>query len=143
MGKIVYFGKRKDIQFLNKTSFFLVAERVCSKKNKTISRIAYVLVSDDALLEINRTHLNHDYYTDIITFDLSDKPKRIEAEIYISTDRVIENAQPKKTQEEFLRVMFHGILHLCGYADKSKKEQKEMRFKEDQCITLYREFTGN
>jgi rRNA maturation RNase YbeY len=83
--------------------------------------------------------LQHDYYTDIITFGLSEKNQPIEAEIYISIDRVKENASNLSIayQQEMLRVLFHGALHLCGYKDKSKADIKLMRGKEDFYIGLY------
>jgi rRNA maturation RNase YbeY len=98
-------------------------------------------MNDEELCDINRRFLKHDTYTDIITFDLSSAPDNIEGEIYISLDRVTENALIYGTsiKEEFLRVMFHGVLHLLGYKDKSKKEKLHMRKAEDDCLILYRE----
>jgi len=99
--------------------------------------ISYIFMSDDMLLEINKRHLNHDFYTDIITFDLSDEEKEISAEIFISTDRVMENAiqfgeiYPK----EMHRVMIHGVLHLCGYNDHTEEEKSSMRKKEDYYLS--------
>jgi probable rRNA maturation factor len=100
-------------------------------EKKKLHQVAYVFVSDQTLLEINQAHLNHDTYTDIITFDYS-TPKKIEAEIYISIDRVRENAKIHKTtaRHELIRVLAHGLLHCCGYKDKSPKEQAMMRQKE-------------
>lgn len=91
-----------------------------------------VFCSDTYLLKINREYLNHDYYTDIITFDLS-ASNLVEGELYISVDRVKENAKNLKTQfsVEILRVIIHGALHLCGYKDKTSPEEKKMRMKED------------
>lgn len=94
-------------------------------------------MNDENLLTLNRQYLSHDEYTDIITFDLSEKSKRkrkeIDGEIYISIERVKENAKTfgKAFQEELHRVMIHGVLHLCGYRDKSSGSQKKMREKED------------
>ncbi len=95
-------------------------------------------VSDEDLLKINQQFLNHDYYTDIITFDYSEN-KNLSGEIFISIDRVKENANIHKVsvQEEFLRVMVHGILHLCGYKDKSAIQKKVMREKENHYIQLF------
>ncbi len=98
-----------------------------------LSRIDYILCSDDYLLQINQTHLNHNYYTDIITFDLSDsKGSGVVGEVYISCDRVRENAKIFTTSylNELKRVILHGALHLCGYKDKTKTKQAEMREKE-------------
>ena len=90
------------------------------------------------MLEINRTYLKHDYLTDIITFDLSEGPSTT-AEVYISVDRVKENARNNKVsfKNELHRVIFHGALHLCGYKDKKKKEIAVMRQKEDQYLSKY------
>ncbi len=89
-------------------------------------------------MEINKHFLNLNYYTDIITFDLSD-PDYIFAEIYISIDRVKDNAKIFNTsfKSELHRVIFHGVLHLCGYKDKSKPEKEKMRAKEDFYLTNY------
>jgi probable rRNA maturation factor len=103
-----------------------------------LQSIDYILCSDTELLEINRKFLQHDYYTDIITFNLSDAPQ-IVGEVYISTDRVKENAKHFGIpfSEELYRVMFHGALHLCGYKDKKASEKKEMRAKEDEYLKKY------
>jgi len=102
--------------------------------------ISIIFCSDEFLLDLNKQHLNHDYYTDIITFDLTPKnEKETTGELYISTDRVKFNAKDYKTTvtNELHRVIFHGILHLCGYKDKSKKDIALMRAKELQYLNLY------
>ena len=96
-------------------------------------------MSDDELLEINRKHLDHDYYTDIITFDYS-RGSKISGELFISFDRVTENALKEKVESshEAYRVVADGILHLIGYGDKSEEEQIVMRSKEDEVLkTIY------
>ncbi len=92
-------------------------------------------VNDDELLEMNRKFLNHNYYTDIITFDYS-RGKKISGELFISEDRVVENAKKEITpfNQERDRVIAHGVLHLLGFKDKTEKEQEEMRLKEDQFL---------
>ena len=109
------------------------------KEKHPLASLTYIFCSDDELLEINRQFLNHDYYTDIITFNLAPKDTPIEGEIYISIDRVKENAIQLGTslKEELHRVIFHGALHLCGYKDKSKNDILEMRKAEDKYIKLY------
>lgn len=140
MARIVYFGKKNPIRFLNKPLFEAVVTQVCKKHGKTVQRLVFVLVSDEELLHINQEHLRHDYYTDIITFDMSAQENKIDAEIYISWERVNENSLLfDGPEQEMLRVLFHGVLHLCGYSDKSTAEQKEMRLKETHCVNLYRE----
>ena len=109
------------------------------KEKQPLASITYVFCSDEFLLQMNRDFLQHDYYTDIITFGLSDKGKPVEAEIYISLDRIKDNAQTlgRPLREETLRVIFHGALHLCGYKDKKKSEIALMRSKEDQYLRLF------
>ncbi len=113
---------------------------IFKKEGKGLSLINYVFCSDEYLLQINRDFLQHDYYTDIITFGLSAPKAPIEAEVYISLDRVKDNAKTQKTtyREELLRVIFHGALHLCGYKDKSAAQAKTMREKEDQYLRLFK-----
>ena len=104
-----------------------------------LDALRYIFCSDKYLLEINRQYLNHDYYTDIITFNLSNHPEAVQGEIYISIDRVKDNARQFNASftQELHRVIFHGALHLCGYKDKTAKEEKLMREKEDQYLALY------
>lgn len=100
-----------------------------------LKEIEYVFVDDETILEINKQSLNHDYYTDIITFDYTEN-KLLEGEIYISLDRVKDNA--KKFDQEFhvelFRVILHGVLHMVGYKDKSKAERNLMRKKEEEYL---------
>ena len=109
------------------------------KEKVELDAIQYVLVSDEALLEVNRSYLNHDYYTDIITFDLSAPGSAKVSDIYISLDRVEENAKQYNQSRinELRRVMIHGCLHLCGYKDKLKTDQLRMRDREDYYLRLY------
>lgn len=95
--------------------------------------INIILCSDKYLRKMNKEYLQHDYNTDIITFDLSEDPAVISGDIFISIERVEENAVAfaASTLSEFHRVIIHGILHLCGYSDKSKMKQQEMRKRED------------
>jgi len=99
-----------------------------------LNRIDFVFCSDNFLLEINKAHLDHDYFTDIITFPLNDNP--LMAEIYISTDRVKENAEGLKIafEDELHRVMIHGVLHLCGYDDHEEEDIRVIRNKEEACL---------
>ncbi len=101
-----------------------------------IPDLNYIFCTDDYLLDINKKYLNHDYYTDVITFE-SSHPE-LPADIFISTERVQENADKFQTDFhlELYRVMIHGVLHLCGLKDKTEAEQKEMRQKEDYYLKL-------
>ena len=100
-------------------------------EGKQLAALNYVFCSDEYLLDINQRFLQHDYYTDIISFDLSEGNGRVSGEIYVSIDRVLDNAREWKVQEgaELLRVLFHGALHLCGYGDKTESEIVVMRNK--------------
>lgn len=114
------------------------------KERVGLSGLNYVFCSDEYLLDINKRFLQHDYYTDIITFGLSEKGKPVEAEIYISVDRVQDNARELgiSFREEMLRVIFHGALHLCGYRDKTKAEVLLMRVKENSYLRMYEKSLG-
>lgn len=112
---------------------------VATHENRKITELNYIFCSDDYLLDINKQYLNHDYYTDVITFDNSDNDsEEIEGDIFISIDRVNENAADSKTffSNELHRVMVHGLLHLIGYADKSEEEITQMREKEEAYLSL-------
>ncbi|MGQ3014821.1 MAG: rRNA maturation RNase YbeY [Flavobacteriales bacterium] len=106
-----------------------------------VQELRYIFCSDDFLLEINRSSLDHDYYTDIITFDLREntKSKKIVGEIYISVDRVRENASDfgVSFSTEMRRVLAHGILHLVGFKDKSPEQEAEMRREEDKALNTF------
>jgi probable rRNA maturation factor len=99
----------------------------------------YIFCDDHYLLEINQKFLNHDTYTDIITFDLSEKENELIGEIYISRERVIENAKKFNVTDlqELHRVVFHGVLHLCGFKDKTAMDKTEMTAAENRCLNLY------
>lgn len=103
-----------------------------------LGEVAIIFCTDDELLQLNREALNHDYYTDIITFDHC-VGNVLSGDLYISIDRVKENAQDHKCtfQNELLRVMVHGVLHLCGYGDKSANEAKIMRQQENQWLSVF------
>ena len=105
------------------------SDRICGNVN-------YIFCSDIYLLEINKKYLQHDYYTDIITFDLSEDPKVIDAEIYISMDRVRENSRTHsiKLQDEIDRILIHGLLHLLGFKDSTETEKEIMRKEENRLL---------
>ena len=108
-----------------------------SEEDKTIESLSYRFVSDDELHELNRKYLNHDTYTDILTFPYSYEP--VQSDICISIDRERDNAAIHQTTvlRELLRVMVHGLLHMCGYNDDSEKNVKEMRYKEDHYLAKF------
>jgi len=110
---------------------------IAKEEKRLILLLNYIFCSDEYLLEVNQDYLEHDYYTDIITFDNSET-NEIEGDIFISVERIKENSQSLKTtfENELMRVMVHGVLHLFGYRDKSTDEEKIMRSKEDAYLSL-------
>lgn len=116
-------------------------EYIITHEGKKLGDINYIFCDDEYLLKINQDYLQHDYYTDIITFDYV-KGKKISGDIFVSVTRVSENAPllSKSFEEELHRVIAHGVLHLCGYKDKTKAEIKEMRNKEDFYLNAISEF---
>jgi rRNA maturation RNase YbeY len=112
-------------------------KRVICHYCKEAGNITYIFCSDDEILQINKYYLNHDYYTDIITFDYTEN-NQISGDLFISLDTVKSNAEELGTdyQEELHRVMVHGILHLCGFNDKTPQEEQMMREKENEALTL-------
>lgn len=122
-----------------KLSVFL--EQLIKSYRPEVQKIAlsYLFRTDEALLQVNRDFLQHDTYTDIITFDLSEKETTLEAEIHVSVDRVAENARDFKSdyETELHRVLFHGALHLAGLKDKTAEESRNMRAAEDAALQQY------
>ncbi|RAR72873.1 rRNA maturation RNase YbeY [Flavobacterium aciduliphilum] len=134
------------IEFCYETDFVLEDEvvfsswitKVIQSENKKAGDITYVFCDDEYILEINKKYLNHDYYTDIISFDYS-VGNELHGDIFVSIDRVHENASSFNVSfaEELKRVIIHGVLHYCGYKDKSPKEELQMRSKEDEKIKMF------
>lgn len=118
------------------------AENIIISEQKKPGKITYIFCDDEYLLEINRTYLDHDYYTDIITFDYV-KGKTIAGDIFVSLQRISDNAVTLSSdfENELLRVVAHGILHLCGFKDKTEKEVADMRAKEDFYLNTYSKFS--
>lgn len=118
---------------------------IFQKEKRAIESIDIVFCDDNYVLSLNQQFLRHDYYTDILSFPLSDKGKPLMAEIYISTDRVTDNAKNLESsfREELHRVIFHGLLHFCGYNDKSLREKKTMRDAEDYYLKAYFKYKRN
>lgn len=110
-------------------------------EKRTVGTINIIFCSDDYLLDMNRQHLAHDYYTDIITFDFSVN-EQISGDLYISFDRVKDNALKTATPLNFetYRVIIHGVMHLCGYKDKSKSDALTMRQKEDSALLKIQQY---
>lgn len=138
MQTIYFRSADKAFNYPKKNALKQLIEFLFKNEKKTLNQLTYVFCSDEYLLNINRSFLQHDYYTDIISFDLSEQPNQIIGEIYVSLDRIKDNAAQLNTtfQEETLRVLFHGALHLCGYKDKTPAQIKKMRKKEEQYLLL-------
>lgn len=126
-----------EVPGLNSEFLFSWYTQVCSVESKVLGDVTLIFCSDDYLLEMNQTHLNHDYYTDIITFDYSDD-NIVSGDLFISYDRVVDNAASfsSSVYDELHRVCVHGLLHLCGYKDKSDSDKQLMRQKEDEMLSL-------
>lgn len=139
MGVIRFFCEDIDfkVPFPVKTRRWL--KEIIENEGFNLSSISYIFCSDDYLLKINQEYLDHDYYTDIITFDTSEEAGSIEGDIFISVDRVRDNATSESVDEvtELRRVLAHGILHLCGTDDKTEEDKKQMRAKEDFYLAKY------
>jgi probable rRNA maturation factor len=112
---------------------------IASKEGYEIKDLNYIFMSDDELLKINIEYLNHDTYTDIITFDNAEVKGRIESDIFISLERTEANAKKFNTtfENELHRVLAHGLLHLCGYKDKKKTDIEVMRKKEEESLSWF------
>ena len=123
----------------NRLALKAFIEKAIKKEGLTIETLQYIFCSDKFLLGINKFYLQHDYYTDIISFDLSETKGKLIGEVYISIDRVKDNAKTHKNsfKEELLRVIFHGALHFCGYKDKKPADIKKMRAQEDRWLKSY------
>ena len=123
----------------NRLALKAFIEKAIKKEGLTIETLQYIFCSDQFLLGINKSYLQHDYYTDIISFDLSESKGKLIGEVYISIDRVKDNAKTHKNslKEELLRVIFHGALHFCGYKDKKPADIKKMRAQEDRWLKSY------
>ena len=131
-----------DFQFINKeipgfdSEFFVLSlTSLVKEEGKLLGDVSVIFVSDDYLLEMNQTYLNHDYYTDIITFDYCEQ-NVISGDLFISVDRVRENADVFNVDfgTELHRVIIHGVLHLCGYKDKTEDDEEVMRKMENKYL---------
>ena len=121
----------------NRLKHFIV--QIFTVKKKKLGCLNYVFSNDREVLRINRKYLNHDSYTDVIAFDLSDTDQEVQGEIYVSIDRIKQNARTFNVSfsEELHRVIFHAVLHLCGYRDKTIDERMVMRAEENRYLTRY------
>ncbi|WP_339694884.1 rRNA maturation RNase YbeY [uncultured Roseivirga sp.] len=139
MSNINFFSEETPFELKQEEAINLWLQNIAKAENTEIEEISYIFCTDDYLLKINQEYLDHDYYTDIITFDNRDDINDpIESDIFVSIDRVTENAidQNVPFEVELKRVLAHGLLHLIGYNDKTEDEQQLMREKEEAYLSL-------
>jgi len=136
---MISFNSQNDYSLNDTKPWVLWLEEVVSQEGYSVGEVDYVFCSDDYLLELNQEFLNHDTLTDIIPFD-NKVGQTVHGEIYISTDRVKENSLEYEVtfEHELARVLVHGVLHLCGYRDKTNQEQEVMRGREDYWINMFK-----
>lgn len=132
--KVIYNVEDLDFQLVNQNLLSSWIENTIETEGATLGAVSYIFCSDDYLHQMNVEYLNHDTLTDVITFPYNDNP--IEGDIFISIDRVKDNAQDLAVafDDELHRVMIHGVLHLCGYSDETDEQEAEMRQKEDEYL---------
>ena len=135
---IHFFCEDVDFKLKNQKKTISWIKSAIQKEGKTTGELNFIFCSDKHLLEMNIEYLQHNTYTDIITFDTSEEEEIIGGDIFISIDRVQENAITfeKKADDELHRVIIHGVLHLIGYSDKSANKKTIMRGKEDAYLSL-------
>lgn len=135
---MINFFSETDFQLPNQDAYFSWITKIIEEEKFKLGDINYVFCDDEQLHKINLEYLQHDTLTDIISFDYSDG-KQLQGEIYISIERINDNAQKFKVsfENELLRVMIHGVLHFMGYKDKSPEEQQQMRQKENEAISKF------
>ena len=134
---IRFFIEDINFKFLRKQEIKKWLTKVAVAESKRVGEVSVIFCSDEHLLQINRQYLQHDYYTDIITFDYTED-KLISGDLFISVDTVKANAEEYKQSfdQELHRVILHGVLHLCGYDDTNPQQQKLMRAAEDKYLNL-------
>ena len=139
MQKIHFYFHDKTPVLKDRTKLKQFIERLFKKEQQKLGSLSYIFCSDEYLLDINKSFLQHDFYTDVISFDLNSGGNETEGEVYISVDRIKDNAKDLDVsfKQEFHRVIFHGALHLCGYRDKKKTDQQDMRDAENKYLIQY------
>jgi probable rRNA maturation factor len=135
---MISFNYELDFKLEDETLYSDWISNVISSENKNEGEINYIFCDDDYLIELNQQYLDHDTLTDIISFDYSEG-NILHGDIFISVERVRENASDFKVafDDELKRVLVHGVLHYCGYKDKSEEDEKLMRHKEDEKMKMF------
>ena len=137
MTEITYLAQQIEMPEFNQSAVDEWIEQVARNHNRVVGPLTYIFCSDEKILEVNRQFLQHDYFTDVITFDYSSH-KRISGDIFISLDTVRSNAElfQRAYNEEFMRVVIHGVLHLCGINDKGPGEREIMEAHENAALAF-------
>lgn len=135
----ISFNFLEPINLRNRNQLKAFITKIFETEGVSVNSVDFIFCSDSYLLNINRSFLKHNYFTDIITFNLADNNAPVQGEVYISANTVRANAARLKNSvaKELHRVIFHGLLHLCGYLDKTVEQQALMTAKEDQYLSLY------
>ena len=136
---VQFFFLDTKIALSDRTRLKRFIPKIFKEENTGLESLSYIFCSNEYILDINKKYLNHNYYTDIITFDISEKKEGIVGEVYISVEMIRENAKKFDTtiKEELHRVIFHGALHLCGFKDKTLSKKKKMTAAEDKYLGIY------
>lgn len=139
MHKVQFYFLDRNPALNERTRLKLFIEKLFTFEKKKLGNLSYIFCSDEYLLSINRDFLKHDFYSDVITFDLSFSKTKTEGEVYLSVDRIKDNSKQLgvSVKEELHRVIFHGALHLCGYKDKNKEDKQQMRLVENKYLKQY------
>ncbi len=137
MTEITYLAQQTELPIFNQLAVNEWIKQVARNHNRVVGPLTYIFCSDDRIIEVNRKFLNHDYFTDIITFDYSSH-KRISGDMFISLDTVKSNAElfQRAYNEELMRVVIHGVLHLCGINDKGPGEREIMEAHENAALAI-------
>ena len=137
MTEITYLAQQTELPIFNQLAVNEWIKQVARDHGRVVGPLTYIFCSDDRIIEVNRRFLNHDYFTDVITFDYSSR-KRISGDIFISVDTVRSNAElfQRAYNEELMRVVIHGVLHLCGINDKGPGEREIMEAHENAALAI-------
>ena len=137
MTEITYLAQQTELPIFNQLAVNEWIKQVARNHNRVVGPLTYIFCSDDRIIEVNRQFLNHDYFTDITTFDYSSH-KRISGDMFISLDTVKSNAElfQRAYNEELMRVVIHGVLHLCGINDKGPGEREIMEAHENDALAI-------
>ena len=140
MTEITYLAQQTELPIFNQLAVNEWIKQVARNHNRVVGPLTYIFCSDDRIIEVNRQFLNHDYFTDIITFDYSNR-RRIAGDMFISLDTVRSNAElfSKNYDEELMRVVIHGVLHLVGINDKGEGEREIMEKHENEALEMLRD----